>query len=182
MKQQYHQKQLQLQQQRQRLISETANSTADSSDESSKRQPIPLHIALQNHLHAHHVTEGNVSDLAQALQDWDTRDRNVNLPATQVKVCILALCVYPFLRQTYRSPTIVMLMQPMPAFNLNSKHDDELDQTSLPLEELSLNDVPHSRSLADSLATLIQGMDSKSSSFDPSLGACHYCSPSHWFV
>lgn len=56
--------------------------------ESAKRQPIPLHIALQNHLHAHHVTEGNVNDLAQALQDWDTRDRNINLPQSQVKVRI----------------------------------------------------------------------------------------------
>lgn len=98
LKQQYQQKQLQLQQQRQRLISETttnsAGSSSDQAEESSKRQPIPLHIALQNHLHAHHVTEGNVNDLAQALQDWDTRDRNVNLPATQVKVCLTSLLIY----------------------------------------------------------------------------------------
>ena len=100
LKQQYQQKQLQLQQQRQQLLSQAAASNhsvaADGQSdpdgaESSKRQPIPLHIALQNHLHAHHVTEGNVNDLAQALQDWDTRDRNINLPQSQVKVCSLAL-------------------------------------------------------------------------------------------
>lgn len=72
---------------------------AESTEEDSARQqqqqqqPIPLHIALQNHLHAHHVTEGNVNDLAQALQEWDTRDRNVNLLHSQIKVCFTRSCV-----------------------------------------------------------------------------------------
>lgn len=58
-----------------------------SSGDGENRQPIPLHIALQNHLHAHHVTEGNVDDLAQALQQWENRDRtNVNITASPVKV------------------------------------------------------------------------------------------------
>jgi len=86
LKQQYQQKQLQLQQQRQQLLSQAVNNSAVQGEEQVRRQPIPLHIALQNHLNAHHVTEGNVNDLASALQDWDTRDRNAAVPQTLVKV------------------------------------------------------------------------------------------------
>lgn len=63
----------------------------------------------------------------------------------------------------------------MPAFNLSSKPDEEPippEPTSLPLrvEDLPMTEAPPSRSLADSLAALIQGMDYKPNNFDPSLG------------
>lgn len=63
----------------------------------------------------------------------------------------------------------------MPSFNLTTKQEEpalvEPGASELPLrmEDLTFADPPPSRSLAHSLATLIQGMDSNSS-FDPALG------------
>lgn len=97
LKQQYQQKQMQLQEQRQQLLSQAASSNPpdaalESTDELSKRQPIPLHIALQNHLHVHQVTESNVGDLAHALSEWDTRDRSISLSSSQIMVSVNAHC------------------------------------------------------------------------------------------
>ena len=70
---------------------------------------------------------------------------------------------------------MLFLVQPMPAFNLSSKPDEEPvaePPASLPLrvEDLPMTETPPSRSLADSLAALIQGMDYKPNNFDSSLG------------
>lgn len=66
----------------------------------------------------------------------------------------------------------------MPAFNLSTKPDEEPVPEPVPasiplrVEDLPMTETPPSRSLADSLAALIQGMDYKPNNFDSSLGMC----------
>ena len=55
-------------------------------------------------------------DLAQALQDWDTRDRNVNLPATQIKVSYLAMVLL-----WNKSTQFLFAQQSMSVMGFNSR-------------------------------------------------------------